>query len=644
MNESSKWRSVQLSEMFKINNSNLQLRKQFIRLSEEDVEILKQLKPWAEKYAEIIAYDFYEHQFSFPATLAFFKAHAQKKGKTLQSLREHLQKMQAAYFLQIFEEAEQGGDFGTNYFERRLKVGKIHNVINLPLKWYVGSYTLYQELVSKYLREAFPLRVNFWRKAEHAIFTVFNYDIQSVVDAFFYDYLQAVGLDLAAIDVREAREDLSEYYETLKNNVRLVIEETVRTSAELSATSRELASATQQVAEATNQIALTIQHLADGATLQAETAAKTANAVEQMTRSIQSVSEGAQEQAKATMQTMQAMDQLAISIEGIQEGAVEQAQRMEQVTEMGNILIEAISSVDEARNEVSQESQRALEAALSGSEIIAQTVSGMGKLRQATEQLADKVRHMGESSAKIGTVVETIKDIASQTNLLALNAAIEAARAGEHGKGFGVVAKEVYKLAESTAQATKEISDMIKAVQTDAEEAVHAMQRAGEDVAQAVKLTDQAGAAFETITAYTRTSSEKVEIIREAIQAVRSAYTQMDEVLKEVAAITERNKQAAVEMGNMSRIVVDSMDRVSSVTEQNTEAMKAMTESANAVSSSVENTASISEENSASAEQMSASTEEMSAQMVELSITAQRLKEMALRLQEIVAKFKLEGT
>jgi methyl-accepting chemotaxis protein len=83
---------------------------------------------------------------------------------------------------------------------------------------------------------------------------VFNYDIQSVVDAFFYDYLQAVGLDLAAIDVREAREDLSEYYETLKNNVRLVIEETVRTSAELSATSRELASATQQVAEATNQL------------------------------------------------------------------------------------------------------------------------------------------------------------------------------------------------------------------------------------------------------------------------------------------------------------------------------------------------------------------------------------------------------
>jgi len=97
----------------------------------------------------------------------------------LETLRRRLEKTQADYFRQIFEEAERGGAFGISYFEQRLHIGKVHNVINLPLKWYIGSYALYQDLVRKHLKRHFRFRPWARERAERAIFTVFNYDLQA---------------------------------------------------------------------------------------------------------------------------------------------------------------------------------------------------------------------------------------------------------------------------------------------------------------------------------------------------------------------------------------------------------------------------------------------------------------------------------
>ena len=197
-----------LTEEYRINDSNLNLRKEFMRFSQGDVRILGQLAGWAERVADTIAKEFYDHQFTFPPTTSFFEAHARKKNYTIVQLRQHLEKAQAEYFRQIFQEAAGAGQYGTDYFEKRLQVGKLHNMIDLPLKWYLGSYSLYQDLVRKHLNKHYFYRAGFRARAERAIFTVFNYDMQAVAEAFFNDVMQSFGLDLAAVQIQSTAQDI----------------------------------------------------------------------------------------------------------------------------------------------------------------------------------------------------------------------------------------------------------------------------------------------------------------------------------------------------------------------------------------------------------------------------------------------------
>jgi hypothetical protein len=129
-----------LAEHYRINDTNLALRRQMIGIVQSDVQVLAKLAPWADRVADRIAGDFYDWQFAFGPTRAFYERFAQAHGVTIVDLRKRLEPTQATYFRQISQEAASGGSFGTEYFERHLQVGRLHNVINLPLKLYVGSY------------------------------------------------------------------------------------------------------------------------------------------------------------------------------------------------------------------------------------------------------------------------------------------------------------------------------------------------------------------------------------------------------------------------------------------------------------------------------------------------------------------------
>jgi methyl-accepting chemotaxis protein len=159
-----------------------------------------------------------------------------------------------------------------------------------------------------------------------------------------------------------------------------------------------------------------------------------------------------------------------------------------------------------------------------GVEVVANTISVMQHIAKRVKGLSSTVDLLGQRSDQIGQIIGTIEDIADQTNLLALNAAIEAARAGEQGRGFAVVADEVRALAERTTRATREIGEMIKAIQSETREVVTAMEQGVQEV--------------ESGTAEANRSSHALQEILEQVNAVSGEIVQIAQAAEEQTATT----------------------------------------------------------------------------------------------------------
>ncbi|GFO55807.1 methyl-accepting chemotaxis protein [Geomonas sp. Red276] len=173
---------------------------------------------------------------------------------------------------------------------------------------------------------------------------------------------------------------------------------------------------------------------------------------------------------------------------------------------------------------VAENAKLAADTTHEGFDVVSSTLDGIRSRGEITRQTARAISSLGERSEQIGAIVSTIEDIADQTNLLALNAAIEAARAGEQGRGFAVVADEVRALAERTTKATKEISEMIRAIQQETRVAMTAMD---EGVIAAEKGIEEA-ARIET----------SLKRILDQVEAVTAQVNQIATAAEEQTAVT----------------------------------------------------------------------------------------------------------
>ncbi|MDR1063367.1 MAG: methyl-accepting chemotaxis protein [Azoarcus sp.] len=214
-----------------------------------------------------------------------------------------------------------------------------------------------------------------------------------------------------------------------------------------------------------------------------------------------------------------------------------------------------------------QVARRSLESARKGADAVENTIHGMNAIREKIQETSKRIKRLGESSQEIGEIVELISDITEQTNVLALNAAIQAASAGEAGRGFTVVAEEVQRLAERSAEATKQIAAIVKTIQTDTQDAVGAMENATRDVVEGARLSDAAGQALSEMGQVSMDAAHLIEQISTDTQDQAADAIRVAETMKDILAITEQTthgtKQTAESVGQLADLAIELKGSVS---------------------------------------------------------------------------------
>ena len=218
-------------------------------------------------------------------------------------------------------------------------------------------------------------------------------------------------------------------------------------------------------------------------------------------------------------------------------------EQLREIRETGESVLRMAGRI----NDVSGQAQRSAEvarqslsAAESGLQAVQNAIGGMNTIRDQIQETSKRIKRLGESSQEIGEITELISDITEQTNVLALNAAIQAASAGEAGRGFSVVAEEVQRLAERSADATREIAALVRTIQTDTQDAVAAMERSTQGVVEGARLSDAAGTALNDIDRVSRRLAELIEeISSQALKEAESANVVVANI-QHIFAVTEQ--------------------------------------------------------------------------------------------------------
>jgi methyl-accepting chemotaxis protein len=322
----------------------------------------------------------------------------------------------------------------------------------------------------------------------------------------------------------------------------------------------EIRTGSDQIASASAQIASTAEQSARNNEGAATAVEETTSTMHEMSANIQNVAKNTQSQASSVTQTSASIEQMVASIQRIAETA----------------------------QQLMALSLRTKQTVGQGLEAMDKSLKGTDEINRSITRSADTIAALGSRSEDIGKIVDVIDDIAEQTNLLALNAAIEAARAGEQGMGFAVVAEEVRKLAERSAQSTKEIAELITGMQREAQEAVRQMEKSTELVERGVELSKQVGGSLKDIEGNVGEVDRYAKEIGAATQEQSSGSAQIGKAAEELREITQEITSATHEQASAAEQTVKTMEKMREMIQQNASGTTQLASSAEELSSQAE--------------------------------------------------------
>jgi methyl-accepting chemotaxis protein len=354
---------------------------------------------------------------------------------------------------------------------------------------------------------------------------------------------------------------------------------------------------TAGLGEAMQMMNAATQKMSQGARVQHEAGEQTAMTVEEMTASIRGVAENAAEMSQTAAEASSSVAEMAASVEETAQNAsglssaaddtaasiVQTLASIRQVSENTEALSSSAeqtsSSITEMSATVKAVEQKAIESARlaekvarsaseQGMAAAREAMGGMENIRATVETTADTINRLGKRSQEIGQILKVIDEVTDQTGLLALNAAILAAQAGEHGKGFAVVAEEIRELAERTAASTKEIANVIAAVQQESTASVKAMGKGLEAVESGVALVKVTSDVFSRVAESSGQSAEMARAIELTTAEQAKGVTQITAAAVNIAEQIEHIAHAMQEQQKGSERIAQAAEKMRDITRQ----------------------------------------------------------------------------
>ncbi|WP_456378367.1 methyl-accepting chemotaxis protein [Thiolapillus sp.] len=272
-------------------------------------------------------------------------------------------------------------------------------------------------------------------------------------------------------------------------------------------------------------------------------------AIEAMREVVESINQTTEEVSGSAQDTRATIMHLADAAE----------HQREQITGASTTIDKMTAALEEMSNnatESAQVAENSVELASKGGEAVRRTINGMDNIREQIQETSKRIKRLGESSQEIGNIVELIEDIADQTNILALNAAMQAAMAGEAGRGFAVVADEVQRLAERSANATKQIEALVQTIQADTNEAVSSMEASTTEVVSGAGLAEDADAALQEIEKVSDEIAGIITKLADSAQQESAEARQLNDTMGVIQEITQQTTDgtanAAAEIGELA--------------------------------------------------------------------------------------------
>lgn len=283
-----------------------------------------------------------------------------------------------------------------------------------------------------------------------------------------------------------------------------------------------------------------IDSLSDIAVQVKESSTEVSSSLGENEQSIQLLAKQAIQEAEKTRKTLDSVEEMSLSIEGVAANANQAA----------NLADDAYKETQEGTNAMDE------------------TVTSILNMRTTVGETAKKIKRLGESSQKISQVVSLIEEIALKTNLLAINASVEASRAGEQGQGFTVVAEQVGALAEQSAAATKEIAQIVAAIQAETQEVAQAMELGTSQVVDTTRLVESTKKRLGQVLERSRSINELMKTISQSTVSQANTSRVVTELMQEIAQQSEARLSSSEKIAKSMQATAEVAKQMESTVEQ----------------------------------------------------------------------------